>query len=109
MVISLESLILSSNSLINKEHLLVVLLIAEAIMSIITLFMYKLDKAKAKKQKYRISEATLLILPWLMGGIGGLLGVYSVRHKTKHWYFPLNNVLALIVQFSLIVCIYVLM
>ena len=109
MVISLESLILSSNLSINKDKLLVALLIAEGVMSIITAFMYKLDKAKAKKGSWRISEATLLILPWLMGGIGGLLGIYSVRHKTKHWYFPLNNVVALIAQFSLIVSIYVLM
>lgn len=109
MVISLESLILSSNLSINKNTLLVILLIAEGVMSIVTLFMYKLDKAKAKKQAYRISEATLLILPWLMGGIGGLLGIYSVRHKTKHWYFPLNNVLAIIAQFALIVSLYVLM
>ena len=109
MVISLESLILNSSLLINKDNLLVFLIIAEVIMSIITLFMYKLDKAKAKKQKYRISEATLLILPWLMGGIGGLLGIYSLRHKTKHWYFPLNNVMALIVQFAVFASIYVLM
>lgn len=108
MVISLESLILSSSLSINKNTLLVILLIAEGVMSIVTLFMYKLDKAKAKKQAYRISEATLLILPWLMGGIGGLLGIYSVRHKTKHWYFPLNNVLAIIAQFALIVSLYVL-
>ena len=109
MVISLESLILSSSLSINKDYLLVILLIAEAVMSIVTAMCYKIDKAKAKKGAYRISEATLLILPWLMGGIGGVLGVYSVRHKTKHWYFPLNNVLAMIVQFSLIVSIYVLM
>ena len=109
MVISLESLILSSSLSINKNTLLVILLITEGVMSIVTLFMYKLDKAKAKKQAYRISEATLLILPWLMGGIGGLLGIYSVRHKTKHWYFPLNNVLAIIAQFALIVSLYVLM
>ena len=109
MVILLESLILSSSLSINKDKLLVALLIAEGVMSIITLFLYKLDKAKAKKGSWRISEATLLILPWLMGGIGGLLRVFSVRHKTKHWYFPLNNVVALIAQFSLIVSIYVLM
>ena len=109
MVISLESLILNSSLLINKDNLLFFLIIAEVIMSIITLFMYKLDKAKAKKQKYRISEATLLILPWLMGGIGGLLGIYSLRHKTKHWYFPLNNIMALIVQFAVFASIYILM
>lgn len=109
MVISLESLILSLNSLINKNTLLTILLILEVVMSIVTFLFYKIDKIKAKNGNWRTKEKTLLILPWLMGGIGGLMGVYGVRHKTNHWYFPLNNVLALIVQFSLIVSIYVLM
>lgn len=109
MVISLESLILSSNSLISKEKLLLILFILEFVMSIITLFAYKIDKTKAKHGVWRTKEKTLLILPWLMGGIGGLIGVYGVRHKTNHWYFPLNNVLALIVQFTLIISIYILM
>lgn len=109
MVISLESLILSSNSLISKEKLLLILFILEFVMSIITLFAYKIDKIKAKQGVWRTKEKTLLILPWLMGGIGGLIGVYGVRHKTNHWYFPLNNVLALIVQFTLIISIYILM
>ena len=109
MATSLESLILSSNSLINKETLLVILFIAEFVMSVITLFAYKIDKSKAKKGSWRTKEKTLLILPWLMGGLGGIIGIYGVRHKTNHWYFPLNNVLALIVQFAALISIYILM
>ena len=109
MVISLESLILSSSLSINKDKLLVSLLIAEIVMSIITLLAYKIDKYKAKKGKWRTKEKTLLILPWLMGGIGGIFGIYGVRHKTNHWYFPLNNVIALIVQFALFAYIYIMM
>ena len=106
MVILLESLILSSSLSINKDKLVVILLIAEAIMSIITAFMYKLDKAKAKKGSWRISEATLLLLPWLMGGIGGLLGVYSVRHKTKHWYFLIGMPIIFFCQLAVIVLLF---
>ena len=109
MVISLESLILSSSLSINKDRFLVSLLIAEIVMSIVTLLAYKIDKTKAKKGKWRTKEKTLLILPWLMGGIGGVLGIYSVRHKTNHWYFPLNNVLAIIVQFAIFAYIYLMM
>ena len=109
MVISLESLILSSSLSINKDKFLVSLLIAEIVMSIVTLLAYKIDKTKAKKGKWRTKEKTLLILPWLMGGVGGIFGIYSVRHKTNHWYFPLNNVLALIVQFALFAYIYIMM
>ena len=109
MVTSLESLILSSSLSINKDNLLLVLVIAEIVMSIITLLAYKIDKQKAKSGKWRTKEKTLLILPWLMGGIGGLIGIYGVRHKTNHWYFPLNNVLAIIVQFAVFASIFILM
>ena len=109
MVTLLESLILSSSLSINKDNLLLVLVIAEMVMSIITLLAYKIDKQKAKSGKWRTKEKTLLILPWLMGGIGGLIGIYGVRHKTNHWYFPLNNVLAIIVQFAVFASIFILM
>ena len=109
MVTLLESLILSSSLSINKDNLLLVLVIAEIVMSIITLLAYKIDKQKAKSGKWRTKEKTLLILPWLMGGIGGLIGIYGVRHKTNHWYFPLNNVLAIIVQFAVFASIFILM
>ena len=92
----------------DKELIISILFIAEIVMSFITLLAYKIDKVKAKKSKYRTKEKTLLILPWLMGGIGGFMGVYVVRHKTKHWYFVMNNVLALIVQFSIFASIIIL-
>ncbi len=96
-------LILSLNLSTNRTTLIVILAILEILMSIITLIAYKRDKRLAKKGKWRTKEKTLLILPWLMGGLGGFLGIYSVRHKTNHWYFPLNNVFALIVQASVFI------
>lgn len=78
-------------------------------MSLITAIAYKHDKAMARKGLWRTKEKTLLILPWLMGGIGGFLGIYAVRHKTQHWYFPLNNMLALIAQASIFISIAILL
>ena len=92
----------------DKELIITILFISEMVMSFITMLAYKIDKVKAKKNKYRTKEKTLLILPWLMGGIGGFIGVYFIRHKTKHWYFVMNNVLALIIQFSIFACIIIL-
>lgn len=103
------SLILSLNSLTNKELILTFLGIAEVVMSIFTAILYKVDKKRAIHHAWRIKEATLLIFPWLMGGIGGFLGIYAVRHKTQHWYFPLNNLLALIVQASIFISITILL
>ena len=109
MEIQFASLILSSNSLTNKELLLCILAIVEVVMSLITAIAYKRDKMLAKRGLWRTKEKTLLILPWLMGGIGGFLGIYAVRHKTQHWYFPLNNMVALIVQASLFISLAILL
>lgn len=58
-----------------------------AIINITAFIMYGADKAKAKKGKWRIPEATLIGLAGLGGGIGALLGMQIFRHKTKHIQF----------------------
>ena len=37
------------------------------------------------------------------GGLGGVLGMQLLRHKTKHWYFKLFFPLFLIIQVVLLV------
>ena len=64
-----------------------VLLAALVVMSCVSLCMYGLDKWKARKGKWRISEKALLLSALFMGGPGALLGMHIFRHKTKHWYF----------------------
>lgn len=68
------------------------------IMSLITFILYGVDKRKAQKNKWRIKEATLLLLSFLFGSIGGLIGMYGLRHKTKHWYFVFVNYLSFIIH-----------
>lgn len=63
--------------------------------SFITFCLYYIDKRKAIKNKRRISEKTLLLASVLFGALGGLLAMYGFRHKTKHFYFTLVNVLSL--------------
>ncbi len=109
MGIPFASLILSSSSLTDKNLLITIYLVCELVMSLLTAFFYKLDKEKAKRGQWRTKEKTLLLLPWLMGGVGGFLGVYVLRHKTRHWYFVFNNVLALILQGSILICMIVLL
>ena len=56
------------------------------------------DKWKAKHREWRIPENTLFMLAILGGSLGSLIGMYVFRHKTKHWYFWVINVLGLLVQ-----------
>lgn len=60
-----------------------------------------IDKEKAKLKKWRISEKTLFLLALLGGGIGGVIGIYTFRHKTKHLKFTLG--FPIIIVFQLIV------
>lgn len=48
------------------------------------------DKQKAKKNLWRIPESTLLTAAILGGSVGSLLGMYAVRHKTRHLKFTLG-------------------
>ena len=63
---------------------------------------YGIDKWKAKKGSWRISEATLLILAAIGGSIGALLGMKIWHHKTMHKKFKYGLPLILIIQIILI-------
>ncbi|MBE5777700.1 MAG: DUF1294 domain-containing protein [Clostridiales bacterium] len=56
------------------------------------------DKNCAKKGKWRVPEATLFIATGCFGGLGGVLGMNILRHKTQHWYFKLFFPVMLVVQ-----------
>ena len=57
-----------------------------------------LDKFKARKNLWRIPEATLFAVAILGGSLGSLAGMYAVRHKTKHLKFTIGMPLILAVQ-----------
>ncbi len=61
------------------------------------IFMY-IDKEKAKKHKWRISENTLIILSLLGGSVGSFIGMNKFRHKTKHIKFKYGIPLIIIFQ-----------
>ena len=52
--------------------------------NIATFFLYGIDKYKAKKSKWRISEATLLTMAAIGGSIGAWAGMRLWHHKTMH-------------------------
>ena len=71
--------------------------------NIFTFFIMWLDKRKAKKGKWRIPENTLLLLVLLGGGIGGIAGMYTFRHKTQKAKFVIGFPAILICEILLIV------
>ena len=84
------------------KYLLYYLLIVNAIAFLLML----IDKQKARKNKWRISEATLMFSAILGGSIGALLGMYTFRHKTKHLKFTLGIPAILVLQIFLVIFLY---
>ena len=61
-----------------------------------------IDKQKARKNRWRIPERTLMLSALFGGSIGALFGMYTFRHKTKHLKFTLGIPAILIGQLILI-------
>ena len=74
-----------------------------AIISLILCILMYVDKERAIKKEWRISEKTLLILGFFGGAIGGVLGMYLFRHKTKHNAFAFGFPLMAAIQIYIIV------
>ena len=79
--------------------MLLILWGAWLVINLITFILYGVDKRRAKKGAWRISEKTLLTGTWLLGGVGAWLAMRTFRHKTKHIAFqvsaPVGAVLSL--------------
>ena len=63
------------------------------------------DKWKAKNNRWRVRESTLLLAAALGGSVGSLAGMYLFRHKTQHLKFTVGIPLILAAQCFLVVLI----
>ena len=72
-----------------------------AILNVATFFTYGIDKLKAKRSKWRISEPSLLLLAVLGGSVGALLGMKIWHHKTMHKKFKYGIPAIIIVQLAI--------
>ena len=70
--------------------------------NIATFLLYGIDKYKAKKGKWRISEATLLTMAAIGGSIGAWAGMRLWHHKTMHKKFKYGIPLIIIMPIALV-------
>lgn len=84
------------------EKLMVIYLVA---VNAITFFVYGIDKWKAKRSKWRISEATLLELAVIGGSVGAFLGMKVWHHKTMHKKFLYGIPIIILLQIVMIIWI----
>ena len=60
--------------------------------------MMGIDKSRAKRKAWRISEKALFSCALIGGSIGTIAGMHVFRHKTRHWYFKYGLPAILLVQ-----------
>ena len=85
------------------EKYLPVILIYFAVLSLVTAIVTAIDKHKAKKGAFRISEATLFVLAILGGSLSEYLTMKAIRHKTLHKRFMIGLPLIMILQLVAII------
>ena len=51
--------------------------------NLFAVIIYGIDKRRAIKDKWRISESTLLLVAFVGGGLGAFAGMKLFRHKTQ--------------------------
>lgn len=61
-----------------------------------------LDKSRARRGKWRLSEAALFIFAGIGGSLGSIFGMYVLRHKTKHLRFTIGLPAILVIQLVII-------
>ena len=81
----------------------VILLIYIGIINLAGFILMGVDKKKAIRNAWRIPEARLFLCALLGASPGCILGMYTFRHKTKHWYFVWGMPAILMVQIAAVV------
>lgn len=82
------------------------LLVYLTLINAVSFLLMLTDKWKARKNRWRVPEATLMGAALLGGSLGALGGMYLVRHKTKHIKFTLGIPVILAVQIVLLVLLF---
>lgn len=72
------------------------------VMSLVSFCLMGLDKKRARRGAWRISEKTLMSTAALFGAPGALAGMYVFRHKTRHLKFRVGLPIMLAVQLILL-------
>lgn len=78
----------------NMEYIFIYILI----INILAFCLYGIDKWKAVRGAWRLSEMTLLLAAFLGGAAGAFLGMRIFHHKTRHWKFKILVPLFLILE-----------
>lgn len=90
------------NDIAQENTMLKVVFAYIIVINVIAFILYGIDKERAIKRRWRVSEKTLLGAAMLGGSLGAILGMYGFHHKTKHWRFRILVPLFLLLHIVII-------
>ena len=83
------------------------LLVTFALINILSFSIMYDDKLRSRKTNtHRISEGMLFFLAAAFGSIGVYAGMFTLRHKTKKWYFLVGIPLIILQNIAFLFLIY---
>lgn len=77
------------------------------VVNAVAFIVYGIDKYRARNAKWRIPEATLLMLAVVGGSVGAWLGMKAWHHKTGHRKFRYGVPAILLLQIVVATLLYV--
>lgn len=77
------------------------------VVNAVAFIVYGIDKYRARNGKWRIPEATLLMLAVVGGSVGAWMGMKAWHHKTRHWKFRYGVPAILLLQIVAVALLYV--
>ena len=86
----------------NRQTVVVIALVVITVMNLVSFALMGIDKRRARRGVWRISERALFLTTACFGGLGGVLGMKVFHHKTQHWYFKVFFPVLLFVQVVLL-------
>lgn len=92
----------------NMPMLVKLLIIYFAVISVVAVIITAADKFAAKKDMWRIPEATLMTVGLFGGALAMFVTMKTIRHKTKHKKFMIGLPLEIALH-AAIVCVLVFM
>ena len=88
-------------------HQIVIIMYAAylGLISVVSFFLYLIDKKKAERGSYRIPEKVLLLFSFFGGAFLAYPAMLIFRHKTRgeHWYFTFVNLLGIAIHAALFI------
>lgn len=83
-------------SQLTAYHIIIIIFLL--LINLLTYSLFYIDKKRAIKNQFRISEKTLLTFSVLGGGLGAWIGMKQFRHKTQKVTFKVGVPIGLILS-----------